>query len=116
MNENISYALEVLNRVEKGTDTLDQQTAKYILEYIDQWKYEGLQLKSKNIELQDKLHHRNMQIKELKKKIEEMIELIKCQNNSLFLYQEKEKAVNKVFETPRTNLEFVQDIAKIFNR
>lgn len=57
MTNNTISALGILERVYRGTDTMDSQSANEVWKYIQ--------------ELQDKLHHRNQQIKELKKKVAE---------------------------------------------
>ena len=55
MDKNLVIAYQVLKEVQEGTGTMDAQTATHILNMLSN--------------LKDKLHRRNMQIKELKAKL-----------------------------------------------
>ena len=66
----IANIKEILTKVSIGKDTCDQQTAQWALDYIRDLEIIQLTKTQERDLLQDKLHRRNMQIKELKKQVE----------------------------------------------
>jgi len=69
---NITDIQEVLTKVSKGKDTLDQQTAKNTLDYIHDLEVLTDARGREKIELKDQLHRRNALIKKLRGRIKEL--------------------------------------------
>ena len=79
MTQDEIIVYHVLREVEKGTDVMDSQIAKYILNMLSNLKDKLVKeedytrfYQKIGIALKDKIHRRNMQIKDRDKKIEEL--------------------------------------------
>ena len=89
-------AIEILTAVSEGKDTLDQQTAQYILDYIHSLKIVAdarTDARDKEIEtLKDQLHRRNTLIKKLREnKKKEYVSVSTCiMDNFIYPTQAKD--------------------------